>query len=114
MKKIISFFLSLLVIFGFGGCGGPDSPQTPGKDSESDEKVIDLARQTALSETIITANQFANGVQAYYTDNERAAYVVANRNMELQHELSGKNLCLLCGIPMVRSISSIQWIPKKF
>ena len=87
MKKIISFFLSLLVIFGFGGCGGPDSPQTPGKDSESDEKVIDLAGQTALSETIITANQFANGVQAYYTDNERAAYVVANLNMELEHEL---------------------------
>ena len=90
MKKIISFFLSLLVLFSFGGCGGPDSPQTPGKGSEPDEKVIDLAGQTALSETIITSNQFANGVQAYYTDNERAAYVVANRNMELQHELSGK------------------------
>ena len=90
MKKIISFFLSLLVLFSFGGCGGPDSPQTPGKSSEPDEKVIDLAGQTALSETIITANQFANGVQAYYTDNERASYVVANRNMELQHELSGK------------------------
>lgn len=90
MKKIVSFFLSLLVMFSFGGCGGSDSPPPPGPDGDSDEKVIDLAGQTALSETIITANQFANGVQGYYTDNERAAYVVANRNMELQHELSGK------------------------
>ena len=90
MKKIVSFFLSVLLLFGFAGCGGNNPPPSPGGESGSDEKVIDLAGQTALSDTVLTANRFANGVQAYYTDGERAAYVVANRNVTLQHELSGK------------------------
>ena len=60
------------------------------KNGKTEEKVIDLSGQTTLSDTVLTANGLANGVQAYYTNNDRTAYVVENRNVKLTHALTGK------------------------
>lgn len=92
MKKGIALFLSLILTSCAAGCGNssekPNPGPTPGVKTE--KKVVDLAGQTALSETVTKSNQYANGVQAYYVDNDRTTYVVSNRNTDLYHELSGK------------------------
>lgn len=98
MKKIAAILLIIVLIFGFTACdeSGSESatPSQSSSSSEPDERpekdVIDLSEQTNFSDTVITANRFANGVQAYYADNNRTAYVVENRNIALTHELTGK------------------------
>lgn len=92
MRKGIALFLALILAAGAAGCGEssvkPNPEPTPSVIPE--KKVVDLTGQTALSETVTKSNQYANGVQAYYVDDERNAYVVSNRNTDLYHELSGK------------------------
>lgn len=92
MRKGIALFLALILAAGAAGCGessGKPNPE-PTPSVIPEKKVVDLTGQTALSETVTKSNQYANGVQAYYVDDERNAYVVSNRNTDLYHELSGK------------------------
>ena len=92
MRKGIALFLALILAAGAAGCGessGKPNPE-PTPSVIPEKKVADLTGQTALSETVTKSNQYANGVQAYYVDDERNAYVVSNRNTDLYHELSGK------------------------
>lgn len=92
MRKGIALFLALILAAGAAGCGessGRPNPE-PTPNVIPEKKVVDLTGQTALSETVTKSNQYANGVQAYYVDDERNAYVVSNRNTDLYHELSGK------------------------
>lgn len=64
MKKGIALFLSLILTSCVAGCGNssekPNPGPTPGVKTE--KKVVDLAGQTALSETVTKSNQYANGV----------------------------------------------------
>ena len=101
MKKIILLLLVLFFTFGCFGCftdtpsdSSPtqSSGSTPEPDPEpqpEEKQVVDLTGQTDLSETVTQANLFANGVQGYYADNDRTAYIVENKNSRLRHELSG-------------------------
>ena len=85
-----------------GDSGGSTSEPASGSTSEptsefssetpepGEDDVMDLSGQTTLADTVQEANRLANGVQAYYTDNDRAAYVIENKNIELTHGLSGK------------------------
>ena len=92
MRKGIALFLALILAAGAAGCGEPSNKPNPEPTPSviPEKKVVDLTGQTALSETVTKSNQYANGVQAYYVDDERNAYVVSNRNTDLYHELSGK------------------------
>ena len=92
MRKGIALFLALILAAGAAGCGESSSKPNPEPTPSviPEKKVVDLTGQTALSETVTKSNQYANGVQAYYVDDERNAYVVSNRNTDLYHELSGK------------------------
>lgn len=92
MRKGIALFLALILAAGAAGCGEPSGKPNPEPTPSviPEKKVVDLTGQTALSETVTKSNQYANGVQAYYVDDERNAYVVSNRNTDLYHELSGK------------------------
>lgn len=92
MRKGIALFLALILAAGAAGCGEPSGKPNPEPKPNviPEKKVADLTGQTALSETVTKSNQYANGVQAYYVDDERNAYVVSNRNTDLYHELSGK------------------------
>ena len=92
MKKGIALFLSLILTSCVAGCGNSSEKPNPGPTPSvsPEKKVADLTGQTALSETVTKSNQYANGVQAYYVDNDRTTYVVSNRNTDLYHELSGK------------------------
>lgn len=92
MKKMAALLLAITTAFGFVGCKSAKN-DSKGKDdskTQTEEKVIDLSAQTAFADSITTANTYANGVQAYYTDNDRQAYVVKNRNLEITHNLTGK------------------------
>ena len=105
MKKIISIIISMILLLGCVACGdsgGSTSEPASGSTSEptsefssetpepGEDDVMDLSGQTTLADTVQEANRLANGVQAYYTDNDRAAYVIENKNIELTHGLSGK------------------------
>lgn len=92
MRKGIALFLALILAAGAASCGESSSKPNPEPTPSviPEKKVADLTGQTALSETVTKSNQYANGVQAYYVDDERNAYVVSNRNTDLYHELSGK------------------------
>ena len=92
MKKIAAILLAITLAFGFTACGENKPSPKPKPGGKTEEKVIDLSGQTTLSDTVLTANGLANGVQAYYTNNDRTAYVVENRNVKLTHALTGKKL----------------------
>ena len=68
-----------------GKSGDVNNPKNP---IQSVEKVIDLAGQTSMDNTVEKANQLANGVQAYFTDGEREKYVVENSHVQLEHTLT--------------------------
>ncbi len=99
MKKGIALLLAVLLIAGMVGCNGVPSgtantqPNQNEPGEQSPEKplknVVDLSGQTVLGDTVIRANQLANGVQAYYTSNDHVAYRVDNQAMSLTHALTG-------------------------
>ena len=107
MKKIISIIISMILLLSCVACGdtssstsepASESTYTPSSDSSSEtpdpepgkDDGIDLSGQTTMSDTVKEANRLANGVQAYYTDNDKTAYVIENKNIKLTHGLSGK------------------------
>ena len=106
MKKIISIIISMILLLSCVACGdsgstsepASESTYTPSSDSSSgtpdpepdEDDVINLYGQTTLSDTVKEANRLANGVQAYYTDNDKTGYVIGNKNITLTHGLSGR------------------------
>lgn len=96
MKKMAALLLAITLAFGVVGCncGSKNDNNSDKKDNTdntvAEEKVIDLSTQTAFADTVTTANRYANGVQAYYANNDRQAYVIKNRNLQLTHNTSGK------------------------
>lgn len=94
MKKISVLLLGALVAGCLIGCNSKqaDNGNVGATDSFKTKTVnVDyLEGQTALSETVEVANELANGVQAYYENEERLNYIVENQNMQLTHSLSDK------------------------
>ncbi len=102
MKKVLSLILAFLIVLGIAGCAGdPVVPPTTDPNAPTEgtipdntpvkplENVIDLTGQTVMSDTITSANQMANGVQAYYTDGDHQVYRVDNMTMSMDLALTG-------------------------
>ncbi len=94
MKKISVLLIGALVAGCLIGCNSKQAGN--GKESATDNfktptvNVDYLQGQTALSETVEVANELANGVQAYYENDDRLHYIIENQNMQLTHSLSDK------------------------
>ena len=79
MKKISVLLVSALVAGCLFGCNS--KPAETGGDGATDNfktptvNVDYLEGQTTLSETVEVANKLANGVQAYYENSDRLAFI---------------------------------------
>ncbi len=72
------------------GPSEPDEPDEPDENAGIDNPlgIIDLAKDTNLSNTVIAANNLVNAVQGYYTTTEQTAYRLDNKNMSITHSLT--------------------------
>ncbi len=119
MKKALALILTIVLLVGFCSCVTVVPPQTTpkdpctvhtdankngvcdkcgekvkvedngGEDINTPLNVIDLQGQTALANTVTTANRFANKVQAYYENAKQNSYVIENGQAKLTHALAG-------------------------
>ena len=85
IRKFIAFFLSLITAL-FALRAGASVPVYSVPEEEI-ELVNDISGDSPLSESVILAKKLANGVQAAYTDSNRTAYRMSNREMTLTHTL---------------------------
>lgn len=70
---------SVLVVLDY--VSGDNGASAEGKDDTA-------TASTSLADTIVKANELANGVQAYYTDGNKTSYTVENQNVAFAHNLS--------------------------
>ena len=85
IRKFIALLLSMLTaLFAVrAGTGVPVYDIT----EEGTELVNDISADSPLSGSVLLAKKLSNGVQAAYTDAERTAYRIVNRQMTLTHTL---------------------------
>ena len=85
LRKFLAFFLSTLTML-LAFRSGVTVPEYHAKPAET-PVVNDITGDSPLSDSILLAKRLSNGVQAAYTDADRSAYRVTNREMTLTHSL---------------------------
>ncbi len=85
LRKIIALILSSFTAL-FAVRTGKTVPVYISPE-EATALINDIAGDSPLSESVLLAKRLSNGVQAAYTDADRTAYRIVNKNMTLTHTL---------------------------
>ena len=89
LQKLIAFFLAIYqLLFGTVIFGKFDPPVIP---PVIPNIVNDIGGDSTMSQTVLYAAAARNAVQGVYTNPERSAYAMTNKQAVLTHELAEAN-----------------------